>query len=83
MRVRRAVLEASARGRQDFVTAVVEFGGWLEKMEDDADRLDQDTANIQALKDTANRHIWMEREKVILISSFLKRKINLKKKFIF
>jgi len=62
--VRRAVLEASLRGRNDFQTAMEEFLGWLRKIEESVQSLDTETENNPLVKDAAYRRNWMEREKV-------------------
>uniref|UniRef100_A0A915HIP2 Dystrophin n=1 Tax=Romanomermis culicivorax TaxID=13658 RepID=A0A915HIP2_ROMCU len=63
VRVRRAVLEASLRGRNDFQTAFDEFDAWLSKVEELSDLLDRETTNSQLIKDAAYRKNWMEKEK--------------------
>ncbi|KRZ83108.1 Dystrophin [Trichinella sp. T8] len=55
LRIRKAVLEASCRGRKDFFTALQEFSCWLGKIESQVLSLDADSSLAQLLKDVAYR----------------------------
>ncbi|XP_003373442.1 zinc finger protein [Trichinella spiralis] len=55
LRIRKAVLEASCRGRKDFFTALQEFSCWLGKIESQILSLDADSSLAQLLKDVAYR----------------------------
>uniref|UniRef100_A0A1I7XHA0 WW domain-containing protein n=1 Tax=Heterorhabditis bacteriophora TaxID=37862 RepID=A0A1I7XHA0_HETBA len=65
VRIRRAVLEASLRSRSDFHSAFSEFEDWLTKVEENIVELKGNTANSQAIKDTAKRRDWIQQQKTI------------------
>lgn len=58
-RVRKAVLEASLRGRKDFQAALLEFISWLGTIEAKVAKLDSEASNKQAIKDTKSRMKWL------------------------
>ncbi|KAL3082936.1 hypothetical protein niasHS_010738 [Heterodera schachtii] len=63
LRIRRAVLEAAKRSRHDFQTALGHFQQWLNKMNMEMRKLNEETDNPQRLKDTARRREWLAQEK--------------------
>ncbi|KRY85779.1 Dystrophin [Trichinella pseudospiralis] len=63
LRIRKAVLEASCRGRKDFFTALQEFSCWLGKIESQVLSLDADSSLAQLLKDVAYRQELREKWK--------------------
>lgn len=63
MCIRRAVLEASARSRNDIQTTLSQLDQWLDKQLGLLRRLHQDTENRQRLKDTTKRRDWMGTER--------------------
>ncbi|KAI1731518.1 EF hand domain-containing protein [Ditylenchus destructor] len=63
LRIRRAVLEAAQRSRQDFHSALGQFQQWLYAQSSDLARLERDTDNTARLKDTSRRRDWMAEEK--------------------
>ncbi|KAK6730498.1 hypothetical protein RB195_007138 [Necator americanus] len=63
LRIRRAVLEATLRSRNDFHTAFSEFEDWLDRIAGNLAELERFTANSQSLKDTAKRREWMQMHK--------------------
>uniref|UniRef100_A0A1I7SAC8 Dystrophin n=1 Tax=Bursaphelenchus xylophilus TaxID=6326 RepID=A0A1I7SAC8_BURXY len=61
--IRRAVLEASLRSRNDIHTTLTQLDGWLNKQLGILKQLDADTENKQRLKDTSKRRDWMGQER--------------------
>lgn len=63
--IRRAVLEASLRSRNDIQTTLTQLDEWLDKQLTRLRSLHTDTENRQRLKDTSKRREWMGQEREI------------------
>lgn len=64
-------MEAARRSRLDFHTILGQFQQWLNIQTNVLLKLENDTNNLQRLKDTSQRKEWMEQEKVCFKNNFM------------
>ncbi|VDO41346.1 unnamed protein product [Onchocerca flexuosa] len=67
VRIRRAVLEAALRARNDFHSALEQLMEWMDGVEASLVKLNEATVNIQMLKDSIKRKKWIEDEKNVRV----------------
>ncbi|VDK87103.1 unnamed protein product, partial [Onchocerca ochengi] len=67
VRIRRAVLEAALRARNDFHSALEQMIEWMDGVEASLVKLNEATVNIQMLKDSIKRKKWIEDEKSVRV----------------
>ncbi|CAI4222409.1 unnamed protein product [Auanema sp. JU1783] len=65
IRIRRAFLDASLRSRVDFRSALEEFEEWLNRIVENVRKLEQGTANSQAIKNSSKRREWTQEQKIL------------------
>ncbi|KAM3720398.1 Dystrophin-1 [Dirofilaria immitis] len=67
VRIRRAVLEAALRARNDFHSALGQVEEWMDGVDASLIELNEATMNTQMLKDSVKRKKWIEDERTVRV----------------